>query len=351
MGSCGTKQGKPEQTDANTLRILCLGIGGCGKSTFIKQMKLIHSEAWDEVELQNYSKIIRANIVYGLQEAVELAKKDNTDLSDIKDEVATVLDIRPRNVELSEVEVQNVLVKVYKHEKIQSLLSDKENNNEVSVDAAHLRYYYENFERIASEEFVPTDKDILYCRQRTAGVSTTAVYANKKYFEFTDVGGQKPEQKKWIQIISEHRFSAILFFTAVNEFDLISTEDAERPKLATSKKIFAEVCNSEHIGDSPVVLVFNKLDLFHAKMESKKGWKSFKSTFPDFTGDKSEISALEFIASTFTKVLDPSYSKKDSGKVVTVHHTCALDTEGLKVVWETIREGLMRASLAKAGFV
>jgi len=46
-------------TPENTLKILCLGVGGCGKTTFIKQMKIIHEIPWSPVELQNFAKYSR----------------------------------------------------------------------------------------------------------------------------------------------------------------------------------------------------------------------------------------------------------------------------------------------------
>jgi len=347
MGSCGSNDAQPEQTEGNTLHVLCLGGGGCGKSTFVKQMKLIHHEAWDDIELENYSKIIRANMVYGLQEALDEAKRAKTAISDIEEATNVVLDIRPRAVDLSDVEVKKNLLEVYNHKDIQKLLN-RENNTELSVDSDHLRYYYEHFDRIADPAFVPTDKDILMCRQRTAGASTTSIYINKKYFEFTDVGGQKPEQHKWPQILQQQHYAAILFFVASNEYDMTSSEDPERTKMAISRKIFGEVCNSEQIGDSPIVLLLNKLDLFHSKLGNKKGWKSFKATFPDYKGTQEDIPALNYIADTYKGVLDPSRSKD---MVLNVHNTCALDTEALSVVWTSIREGIVRSGLSKAGYL
>jgi len=346
MGCLGNKQVQPEQTQANTFSVLCLGIGGCGKSTFVKQMKLIHHENWDDVEIDNYVKIIRSNIVYGLQEAVDQAKRTKADISDLDEASQFVLELRPRAVELSAEDVQRNLIAVFKHKTIQAILDTEQSNSELTVD--HLRFYCENLDRIADPQFIPTTRDILMCRQRTAGASATSIYTTNKYFEFTDVGGQKPEQKKWLQIMQEKKYATILFFVAANEFDIMSTDDPERTKMAISRKIFGEVCNSENIGDSPVVLLLNKLDLFHSKLETKKGWKSFKEMFPKYKGEQEDKPALDHVAESFLEVLDPEW-KKDGTKVH-VHHTCALDTEALKVVWNVIREGIFDVALNRAGY-
>ena len=53
----------PEQRVA---KILLLGAGECGKSTIVKQMKIIHQQGFDQWEQECYRKLIMTNVTSGL---------------------------------------------------------------------------------------------------------------------------------------------------------------------------------------------------------------------------------------------------------------------------------------------
>ena len=40
-------------------------------------MKVIHGIEWDDIEIENFIKIVRSNFVVGMQEALDVAKKVN----------------------------------------------------------------------------------------------------------------------------------------------------------------------------------------------------------------------------------------------------------------------------------
>lgn len=53
----------PEQRVA---KILLLGAGECGKSTIVKQMKIIHQQGFDQWEQEWYRRLIMTNVTNGL---------------------------------------------------------------------------------------------------------------------------------------------------------------------------------------------------------------------------------------------------------------------------------------------
>jgi len=75
MGKCFGKESLPPQTAGNTVKILCLGVGGCGKTTFVKALKIINNVPWKEAEILGFIKAIRTNYVKGIQDAIEGCKK------------------------------------------------------------------------------------------------------------------------------------------------------------------------------------------------------------------------------------------------------------------------------------
>jgi len=58
MGNCiNGDGGEPRKmTDDNTVKLIILGISGCGKTTFTKQMKILHNDGFRDFEVDNFKK-------------------------------------------------------------------------------------------------------------------------------------------------------------------------------------------------------------------------------------------------------------------------------------------------------
>ena len=57
------------------IKILLLGAGESGKSTFLKQMKIIHGQEFSDEDLRDYRTIIFSNIIKGLKVLQDARKK------------------------------------------------------------------------------------------------------------------------------------------------------------------------------------------------------------------------------------------------------------------------------------
>jgi GTPase SAR1 family protein len=342
MGCIGNKDKVPKMTPENTLKILCLGVGGCGKTTFIKQMKIIHEIPWSPVELQNFAKIIRGNYINGLQDALELSKRIGLDIEDVET-AKEISAYRGRTSELTP-EVISTLKKFYEEPAIQSIVQDYGH----LLPVTHFSYFWDSMDRIKQDNYVPTDDDILRARIRTSGSNSTAIYLEKIYFEFYDVGGQKPERAKWEAVIGENKFSAVIYFVATDEYDVNDDEkDFDRSKMELSRFIFKELVQSSVMSESiPIILFLNRIDLLENRLLTPQGFTSFKETFPEYSGSNAKTKALEFIKSYYFAVVP------NEGKGVTpikCHYTCALDRNGVVVVWKIIRDILVDQALKDVG--
>jgi len=340
MGCICVTNDKPIKppTKANTRKVLCLGIGGCGKSTFVKQMKIIHNIGWNQTEIVGFRKIIRGNIVSGLQGAVDAAVHMGKDISEENIEAyKAVKAISVRNVDFSDKAIQDHIKKLSQDPAVLDVCRD----HPEKLDQTHLLYFLEKFDNYLSEEFLVTDEDILRSRQRTAGANSTLIFFNKKYFEFYDIGGQKPERPKWQMVLTDNQFSAIIYFVATDEFDVRDEENEFKDsKLELSKLIFAELINDGNIQESgvPIVLMLNRCDLFRKRFEEKESRKSFREAQPGFQGETVE-DALTFLENQFKAEL------KDESIDISVRQTCTLDTETMKTVWNAIRDAVMMKGL------
>lgn len=111
----------------------------------------------------------------------------------------------------------------------------------MEVQSDSCQYFFEHISRIAMPDFYPTNRDILFCRKATRGISEHIFEINKipfRYSEsslfslcmeafsrFIDVGGQRSQRQKWFQCFTD--ITSILFMVASNEYDQVSDHDSE----------------------------------------------------------------------------------------------------------------------------
>jgi len=146
-------------------------------------------------------------------------------------------------------------------------------------------------------------------------------------------------------VLQQHKFLSVLFFVAVEEYDVPAEEEKSdsSTKYQLAKSTFTEFAKTREDKNCPVILFLNKKDLLEKRIADKDSWKAFKTTFEQYDGDKDINSVLKFLEKDLTSDVDTEEDK------ITVHCTCALDKDAMKVVWDSVREGILRASLAKVG--
>lgn len=94
----------------------------------------------------------------------------------------------------------------------------------------------------------------------------------------------------------------VLFFAALDEFDVPSTEVDAKTKLEVSLDVWTDTVQSQVIvGTVPVVLFLNKSDLLAARLNRSP--KPFKKAFPDFSGGKDVDAACAHVKKQFLKRL------------------------------------------------
>lgn len=64
------------------VKLLLLGAGESGKSTFLKQMKIIHGHTFDPIVLEEYREVIYNNIIRGMKVLIDAREKLSIPWSD-----------------------------------------------------------------------------------------------------------------------------------------------------------------------------------------------------------------------------------------------------------------------------
>ncbi|KAK3600896.1 hypothetical protein CHS0354_019249 [Potamilus streckersoni] len=168
--------------DGNVIKILLLGASESGKSTLVKQMKIIHNDGFSKDELLSFKPAVLDNLVSSMKY------------------VLTGMGLLRINLEnpKNKYHAQNILTcntsfdskhMIHPHLSValKSLWQDKgvriavARGYEFELNDSAI-YYFENMDRIISPNFIPSEVDVLRARVRTTGIIETCFRINGAIF-------------------------------------------------------------------------------------------------------------------------------------------------------------------------
>ncbi|KAJ3313425.1 hypothetical protein HDV04_001854 [Boothiomyces sp. JEL0838] len=255
-------------------RLLLLGPSDSGKSTLLKQMKIIHLNGFTKQEKES-SKI---NILNGI--------------------IAWLSRMARSKEIVDQVRIINLVV-----------------------------HFMNNFERICNKNYVPTNDDILNLRTVTQNITETVFQHNKQTFRIFDVSGLSYHRKFWFSYFDNCH--SVLYVASLSCYDQTMVENETVNRMADSLVLFEQICNHPLLVKSNFVLFLNKRDLFERKVKTIP----ISSTFPEYDGPHSLTVGKP---GSFSKGL-AFFKKKFEAQVKTkhslvVHVTCCTDTKAMAVI-------------------
>ena len=355
------------KNESKYIKLLVLGAGESGKSTIIKQMKLIHpnvdgrsDEGFTQEERLSARKAIYLNIIdnmnnllqaienleiEGWQSVIFVGGDMNTSTKEVAildDYFNTLSTHVPKKsgdgVEVFDsklcptAEILDAVKRLWSNEVVAKAYKRR---NEFQL-ADSMAYFMQHVERICASDYEPTEQDVLRARTKTTGVSSIEFTFKKVQFRMFDVGGQRSERKKWIHCFDN--VTAILFVVSIAEYDQVLEEDQNVNRMHESMELFENIVNNQYFEKKSFIVFFNKKDLFEVKLRDK----GIKEYFPDFSGDEHSFTeSSEFLVK--------SYLSKNHGKCsdrsMYPHLTTATDTEHVKFVFVTVADIILTQCL------
>ncbi|RZF42697.1 hypothetical protein LSTR_LSTR001492 [Laodelphax striatellus] len=328
---------KDKHSFRRQVKLLLLGAGESGKSTFLKQMKIIHGLKFEPELVKEYQQVIYQNIVKGMKVLVDARDKlripweypENSECGShlLKFENNTVLESRLF------LEFAPYLRSLWVDSGIRRAF---ERRREFQLSDS-VQYFLENLDRIARRDYIPTNKDILHARKATKGISEFTIPINNIPFRFVDVGGQRSQRQKWFQCFDS--VTSILFLVSSSEFDQVLVEDRKTNRLEESRNIFDTIINNDVFSSVSIILFLNKTDLLVEKLKSKE--TNIRWFFPEFPGDERSVEDVQaFLLDYFKSVI------RNGQKALFHHFTTAVDTENIKVVFNAVKDTILQKNLA-----
>jgi GTPase SAR1 family protein len=214
---------KEEQVRALTrFKVLLLGAGESGKSTVIKQLRILHKVTLSEHEITQYRIALHDNSLRMIKKFIEAAagfgiQWDNQQLVTLASQVkAFELD---RNQLYLTPEIATMIATLWNSTTLQKVAQRR--NEFWNLDASD--YYFENVSRFVEPDFIPNEEDCIMARVITTGIAVTEFDEGAVHFSVVDVGGQRSERKKWIHCFDDVK--AIIFVVSLAGYNQVMYED------------------------------------------------------------------------------------------------------------------------------
>lgn len=313
----------------NDVKVLLLGAGESGKSTIFKQMRIIHERGYSADELRDFKFIVYANIIKNMKALVDACLHMNIGVENAqnKERATKIADLEDDFV----MYVQKIWNSELGHD-IQKLWQDPgikkafAKRNQFQLDDS-TQYYMNDLDRICSDNYMPTEEDVLWARVKTTGIIEVRCTFGGKHIKLVDVGGQRNERRKWFNVFSD--VDALIFVISLAEYDLKCYEDNETPRMKESLELFSETINSKFFMNTPIILFMNKVDTFKEKLPNSH----LNVMFPEYNGPMDYDSTYNFIREKY----EDCNKFKDERKIY-AFPTCAMDKNQIQNVFDSIKD-------------
>ncbi|WAR05596.1 GNAS-like protein [Mya arenaria] len=179
------------------------------------------------------------------------------------------------------------------------------------IDSA--KYFLDKVEEIRRPDYLPSDQDILRCRVLTTGIHHIEFDVHDAghpvSFSVFDVGGQRGERRKWIQVFDS--VVAILFLADVSSYEQTLREDQTKNRFMEALEIFEQVWKNRFLKNVSILLFMNKMDVLAEKIQRGRSISALTDKYPEVFPNYEK-----FIPSSSEKIefLDSYYKPEGDGR-------------------------------------
>ncbi|KAH8888107.1 guanine nucleotide binding protein, alpha subunit [Thozetella sp. PMI_491] len=284
------------EDDSKRLRreIRILLLGSESKAEIVKQMKMNHAKGYSEKELQSYRPTIFtyvcecAGVVASAIRQFGMAPKSDP-IWGHTDYISTyVLDPKPYGLDPKFM----AALELIRHSPDYAKLM---NHSEFHLpDSAE--YFFSDLGRIAADDYLPNDMDIMQTRTNTTGIADVQFQMGSISIHMFDIANQWSNRKKWIHYFES--IKSVIFVVDLDTYDQVQLEDCSRNKMLESLMQFDSVVNSKWFADTSIILLLNNVTQFKDKLQRSP----LGNYFPDYSGGDDINKGGKYILLRFTQI-------------------------------------------------
>lgn len=327
---------KQKKREKKEIKILLLGTGESGKTTFIRQMRIIHGKGFSPEDRKTFAKCIFQNIFTAVKSMTAAMTALKIPYSNPENEIYAkwLQDINTVQISQLERSYVDAIRRLWADSGIRVCYSRRCEYQ--LLDSTE--YYLSNLDRIASPDYIPTEQDVLRVRFPTTGIHDYGFTIDKITLRIVDVGGQKSERRKWIHCFEN--VTSLIFLASLSEYDQVLEERDTINRMVESLSLFEIIIHSPWFHTTSVILFLNKTDILADKIQTS----DLGRYFPEFPGRRQNVEdAMTFILGM--------YEERSINKTLYQHFTCATDTNNIRKVFKDVKDTVLLKSLKDYGIL
>ncbi|XP_061539069.1 guanine nucleotide-binding protein subunit alpha-11-like [Phycodurus eques] len=330
-----------KRKEQRQVKILLLGTGESGKTTFIRQMRIIHGRGFSEEDRKEFTKCIFQNIFTAIKAMTGAMTTLKIPYSNPENEfyASKIENINTAHITKLERDHVDAIRRLWADSGMQVCYSRRREYQ--LLDSTE--YYMSQLDRIAEPDYIPTEQDVLRVRFPTTGIHDYSFTINKITLRIVDVGGQKSERRKWIHCFEN--VTSLIFLASLSEYDLVLEERDTINRMQESLALFYTTIHSPWFHRTSIILFLNKTDILADKILSS----DLKKYFPGFMGRRQDAEdAKKYIQKLYQEQTN-NPENREGGRSLYPHHTCATDTDNIRKVFSDIKDTVLLSSLREYG--
>ncbi|XP_061564841.1 guanine nucleotide-binding protein subunit alpha-13-like [Cololabis saira] len=323
------------------VKILLLGAGESGKSTFLKQMRIIHGQDFDQHAREDFRATIYSNVIKGVRVLVDAREKLHIPWGDPNNQQhgdgLMAFDTRSAKMASGQLEMSVFLryLPSIKALWVDSGIQNAYDRRREFQLGESVKYFLDNLDKLSEPDYLPSQQDILLARKPTKGIHEYDFEIKNVPFKMVDVGGQRSERRRWFECFDS--VTSILFLVSSSEYDQVLMEDRQTNRLRESLNIFETIVNNRVFVNVSIILFLNKTDLLEEKVKSVP----VKDYFSDYTGPEHSLPDIQaFMVECFRA------KRRDTTQKPLYHHfTTAINTENIRLVFRDVKDTILHDNL------
>mmetsp|Transcript_32901 Transcript_32901/g.82652 ORF Transcript_32901/g.82652 Transcript_32901/m.82652 type:complete len:368 (-) Transcript_32901:279-1382(-) len=271
------------------VKLLLLGIADAGKSTIARQLRYLYQNGFTPEEVQEFKQLIHRGVIIAIRALVTAVNKLNLQLQEESKSLAEKVFLLDFFKGVLTQEAAEDIKALWQDPALQDAYLN--HGSEYSFHD-NIGYFFDSLDRLAGEDYTPNQQDILRVRQKTVGVVSMDINIDGQQFQILDVAGQKSERGAWAGFFQN--LDAFVYITSLADYDM-NSEDQKHNRMQESLKVFSNLCQSEKLAHSSVILFLNKKDIFESKIQKTP----LTHCFPDYVGTNDVDECVNFIQNKF----------------------------------------------------
>ncbi|XP_022658775.1 guanine nucleotide-binding protein subunit alpha-11-like isoform X1 [Varroa destructor] len=313
------KQLTREKTDlSKETKFLLLGPNDVGKTTFMKQMRIIGTTGYEK-DLGEHVCPVFIDLVHAMQTIVRAMDLLGIPYRNPATVECAMVVSSVRASDISTALPMNLVEALRRLWDDPGIKECYKRRIEYGLGEG-AQHFVKNITRITTSGYVPSQEDYLCIKTPSKYISEYNMMLDDEFpLRFVDVGEQKSETKKWIHCFED--VGGVIFMVSLSDYD-------NEAKMLESQKLFQLIARSNWFTESHILLLLNKKDVMEEKV---KHGMPFSDIYKDFHGVNSDVrSCREYMRRMFAQ-LEPD-------RPVYFFFTNATDTEDIRYVLPTLRE-------------